>query len=76
MTGLFPASLYRGKYIPNKECSDAWIRDNVYTILAVWGLSQAYKKRADLDEDKSKQYELEQVTFFFSLVLILDEVLS
>ena len=75
MTGLFPASLYRGKYIPNKECSDAWIRDNVYNILAVWGLSQAYKKRADLDEDKSKQYELEQVKFF-SLAVILYELFS
>ncbi|KAK9508861.1 hypothetical protein O3M35_006320 [Rhynocoris fuscipes] len=51
VTGLFPAS------IDNKH---AWVRDNVYTILAVWGLSMAYKKVADMDEDRAKAYELEQ----------------
>ncbi|XP_031629307.1 probable phosphorylase b kinase regulatory subunit alpha isoform X2 [Contarinia nasturtii] len=51
VTGLFPAS-------PNN--SHAWIRDNVYCILAVWGLSMAYKKIADQDEDRAKAYELEQ----------------
>ncbi len=38
----------------------AWIRDNVYSILAVWALSMAYKKYTDMDEDKAKTYELEQ----------------
>ncbi|XP_067642162.1 probable phosphorylase b kinase regulatory subunit alpha isoform X7 [Eurosta solidaginis] len=51
VTGLFPAS---------KINSHAWIRDNVYCILAVWGLSMAYKKIADQDEDRAKCYELEQ----------------
>jgi len=51
VTGLFPAS-------PNNN--HAWIRDNVYCILAVWGLSMAYKKIADADEDRAKTYELEQ----------------
>ncbi|XP_075211551.1 putative phosphorylase b kinase regulatory subunit alpha isoform X2 [Lycorma delicatula] len=51
VTGLFPAS-------PDNE--HAWIRDNVYCILAVWGLSMAYKKMADMDEDRAKTYELEQ----------------
>ncbi|XP_017466406.1 PREDICTED: probable phosphorylase b kinase regulatory subunit alpha isoform X8 [Rhagoletis zephyria] len=51
VTGLFPAS---------KNNSHAWIRDNVYCILAVWGLSMAYKKIADQDEDRAKCYELEQ----------------
>ncbi|KAG4068027.1 hypothetical protein HA402_010713 [Bradysia odoriphaga] len=51
VTGLFPAS-------PNNP--HAWIRDNVYCILAVWGLSMAYKKIADQDEDRAKAYELEQ----------------
>lgn len=54
VTGLLPAS-------PNE--SHAWVRDNVYSILAVWGLSMAYKKTADLDEDRAKAYELEQVIF-------------
>ncbi|KAM9327209.1 phosphorylase b kinase regulatory subunit alpha, skeletal muscle isoform [Gastrophryne carolinensis] len=51
VTGLLPAS---------SEHKDAWVRDNVYTILAVWGLSLAYRKNADRDEDKAKAYELEQ----------------
>ena len=40
------------------------MRDNVYGILAVWGLSLAYKKNADADEDRAKVYELEQVCCF------------
>ncbi|XP_053682622.1 probable phosphorylase b kinase regulatory subunit alpha isoform X2 [Sabethes cyaneus] len=51
VTGLFPAS---------PENPHAWVRDNVYCILAVWGLSMAYKKIADQDEDRAKAYELEQ----------------
>uniref|UniRef100_U5EXU1 Phosphorylase b kinase regulatory subunit n=1 Tax=Corethrella appendiculata TaxID=1370023 RepID=U5EXU1_9DIPT len=51
VTGLFPAS---------PQNSHAWVRDNVYCILAVWGLSMAYKKMADQDEDRAKAYELEQ----------------
>lgn len=51
VTGLFPASL---------ENNHAWIRDNVYCILAVWGLAMAYNKMADQDEDRAKAYELEQ----------------
>uniref|UniRef100_UPI00398E4BF5 phosphorylase b kinase regulatory subunit alpha, skeletal muscle isoform-like isoform X7 n=1 Tax=Pristiophorus japonicus TaxID=55135 RepID=UPI00398E4BF5 len=51
VTGLLPAS---------PEQQDAWVRDNVYSILAVWGLGLAYRKTADRDEDKAKAYELEQ----------------
>lgn len=51
VTGLFPAA-------PNND--HAWIRDNLYCILAVWGLSMAFKKIADQDEDRAKTYELEQ----------------
>jgi phosphorylase kinase alpha/beta subunit len=29
-------------------------------MLAVWGLSMAYKKVADMNEDRAKTYELEQ----------------
>lgn len=39
----------------------SWVRDNVYSILCVWGLGLAYRKNADRDEDKAKAYELEQV---------------
>uniref|UniRef100_A0A3P8ZYW0 Phosphorylase b kinase regulatory subunit n=1 Tax=Esox lucius TaxID=8010 RepID=A0A3P8ZYW0_ESOLU len=51
VTGLLPAS---------GEQPDAWVRDNVYSILSVWALSLAYRKNADRDEDKAKAYELEQ----------------
>uniref|UniRef100_A0A8C5FCI9 Phosphorylase b kinase regulatory subunit n=1 Tax=Gadus morhua TaxID=8049 RepID=A0A8C5FCI9_GADMO len=51
VTGLLPAS---------EEQPDAWVRDNVYSVLSVWGLSLAYRKNADRDEDKAKAYELEQ----------------
>ena len=49
VTGLLPASY---------DQKDAWVRDNVYSILAVWGLGLAYRKNADRDEDKAKAYEL------------------
>ena len=39
----------------------AWVRDNVYAILSVWGLGLAYRKFADTDEQRAKCYELEQV---------------
>ncbi|KAM9717118.1 phosphorylase b kinase regulatory subunit alpha, skeletal muscle isoform 1-T1 [Menidia menidia] len=42
------------------EMPDAWVRDNVYSIVSVWALSLAYRKNADRDEDKAKAYELEQ----------------
>ncbi|XP_058148327.1 phosphorylase b kinase regulatory subunit alpha, skeletal muscle isoform isoform X7 [Dasypus novemcinctus] len=51
VTGLLPASY---------DQKDAWVRDNVYSILAVWGLGLAYRKNADRDEDKAKAFELEQ----------------
>uniref|UniRef100_A0A674AZQ6 Phosphorylase b kinase regulatory subunit n=1 Tax=Salmo trutta TaxID=8032 RepID=A0A674AZQ6_SALTR len=51
VTGLLPCSA---------QLPDAWVRDNVYSILAVWGLGMAYRKNADRDEDKAKAYELEQ----------------
>ncbi|XP_037118475.1 phosphorylase b kinase regulatory subunit alpha, skeletal muscle isoform isoform X4 [Syngnathus acus] len=51
VTGLLPGS---------GEQPDAWVRDNVYSIVSVWALSLAYRKNADRDEDKAKAYELEQ----------------
>lgn len=54
VSGLLPASTavnVHGDY------TDAWVRDNVYSILAVWGLSLAYRK---LDEVEGRTCELEQ----------------
>ncbi|ESO88485.1 hypothetical protein LOTGIDRAFT_179098 [Lottia gigantea] len=46
--------------ISSENSTHAWVRDNVYAIIAVWGLAMAYRKTADLDEDRAKAYELEQ----------------
>ncbi|HVZ35425.1 MAG TPA: glycoside hydrolase family 15 protein, partial [Polyangiaceae bacterium] len=56
VTGLLPASTavtIHGDY------RDAWVRDNVYSILAVWGLALAYRA---LDDDGGRGYELEHRT--------------
>lgn len=41
ITGLLPASTAVNTH---GDYTDAWVRDNVYSILSVWGLSLAYKK--------------------------------
>lgn len=53
ITGLLPAST---AVTAHGDYTDAWVRDNVYSILAVWGLALAYRK---VDEDKGRAYELE-----------------
>lgn len=42
-----------------------WVRDNLYCIMAIWGLSLAYKKISDVDEDITKAYELEMVNVIY-----------
>lgn len=54
ITGLLPASTAVNAH---GDYTDAWVRDNVYSILAVWGLALAYRK---IDEDQGRTYELEQ----------------
>ncbi|KAF9304628.1 hypothetical protein BGZ74_001014 [Mortierella antarctica] len=52
-TGLIPASVavtIHGDY------RDAWVRDNVYSIMAVFGLALAYRR---VDDDEGRAYELE-----------------
>ena len=41
ITGLLPASTAVNAH---GDYTDAWVRDNVYSIMSVWGLSLAYKK--------------------------------
>jgi len=53
ITGLLPASTAVNAH---GDYSDAWVRDNVYSILAVWGLALVYRKH---DDDKGRIYELE-----------------
>ena len=54
ISGLLPASTAvttHGNY------TDAWVRDNVYSILAAWGLAMAYRK---VDGGQERTYLLEQ----------------
>ncbi len=53
ITGLLPASTAVNAH---GDYTDAWVRDNVYSILAVWGLALAYRK---FDDDQGRAYELE-----------------
>jgi len=53
LTGLFAAG---------KDTDHAWVRDNVYAIMSIWGLSLSYKKQLDQMENWTKCYELEQVS--------------
>ncbi|MBE7382103.1 MAG: glycoside hydrolase family 15 protein [Leptolyngbya sp. SIO1E4] len=54
VSGLLPAST---AVTTHGDYTDAWVRDNVYSILAVWGLALAYRK---VDENQGRTYELEQ----------------
>ena len=56
VTGLLPASI---AVTAHGDYRDAWVRDNVYSIMAVWGLGLAYRA---LDDDDGRGYELEQRT--------------
>ncbi|HWO13038.1 MAG TPA: glycoside hydrolase family 15 protein [Polyangiaceae bacterium] len=56
VTGLLPASI---AVTVHGDYRDAWVRDNVYSILAVWGLALAYRA---LDDDAGRGYELERRT--------------
>ena len=53
VTGLLPASTAVNEH---GDYRDAWVRDNVYSIMAVWGLALAYRK---LDDDGGRGFELE-----------------
>ena len=56
ITGLLPASTAVNAH---GDYTDAWVRDNVYSILAAWGLALAYRR---LDEGDDRAYRLEQST--------------
>ncbi|KAF9116148.1 hypothetical protein BGX27_004488 [Mortierella sp. AM989] len=52
-TGLIPAST---AVTSHGDYRDAWVRDNVYSIMAVFGLALAYRR---VDDDEGRAYELE-----------------
>jgi len=55
VSGLLPAST---AITTHGDYTDAWVRDNVYSIMSVWTLSMAFKRGGD----KIKYDELEQST--------------
>ncbi len=54
VTGLLPASTAVNAH---GDYTDAWVRDNVYSILSVWGLALAYRKH---DPDHARSFTLAQ----------------
>ncbi|CAM0134733.1 hypothetical protein VKS41_000715 [Umbelopsis sp. WA50703] len=52
-SGLIPASV---AITTHGDYTDAWVRDNVYSIYAVFGLALAYRR---VDDDSGRLYELE-----------------
>ncbi|MFP4294906.1 MAG: glycoside hydrolase family 15 protein [Halothiobacillaceae bacterium] len=54
VTGLLPASTAVNAH---GDYTDAWVRDNVYSVLAVWGLGLAYRR---VDTGTARVHELEQ----------------
>ncbi len=55
VTGLLPASTSINTH---GDYTDAWVRDNVYSIMCVWALGLAYRKRGE----KVRCDQLEQAT--------------
>ena len=56
VSGLLPASTAVNQH---GDYTDAWVRDNVYSILAVWGLALAYRRQ---DDPEGRGVELEFAT--------------
>ncbi|MDD2829483.1 MAG: glycoside hydrolase family 15 protein [Sulfuricurvum sp.] len=54
VTGLLPAST---AITAHGDYTDAWVRDNVYSIMSVWGLALSYKK---VDPTHPRSYLLSQ----------------
>ncbi|KAJ1924028.1 hypothetical protein IWQ60_005491 [Tieghemiomyces parasiticus] len=55
-TGLIPASV---AVTTHGDYRDAWVRDNVYSIMCVFGLALAYRR---IDDELGRAYELEHST--------------
>ena len=53
VTGLLPAST---AVTVHGDYTDAWVRDNVYSIYAVWGLALAYQRHAP-DHRRTRELE-------------------
>lgn len=55
LTGLLPASTAVNNH---GDYTDAWVRDNVYSVICVWSLGMAFRRQGELN----KSDQLEQAT--------------
>eukprot|EP00731_Ephydatia_muelleri_P030533 Em0022g47a len=58
-TGLLPAFVLKDG-TAGWASNHAWVRDNVYSVVSVWGLALAYRNIAEREDDKMKAFHLEQ----------------
>ncbi len=65
VSGLLPASTAVNAH---GDYTDAWVRDNVYSVLAVWGLGLAYRREQC---DNTRAYLLEQSVVKLMRALLL-----
>src|SRR5512147_2839751 len=64
-TGLLPVATTAAMHADHNP---AWMRDNVYSMLALWGLAQAYRR---YDDSKGRQQQLEQAAVHLMRGLLL-----
>ncbi len=64
-TGLLPVATTAAMHVDHNP---AWMRDSVYSMLALWGLAQAYRR---YDDSKSRQQQLEQAAVHLMRGLLL-----
>jgi len=72
VTGLLPVATTAAMHADHNP---AWMRDNIYSMLPIWGLAQAYRRGGD---SKGRQQQLEQaaVQLMRGLLLTLMKQLS
>ena len=63
-TGLLPASTSINTH---GDYTDAWVRDNVYSILGVWALGMAYRRQGETE--RSDQLEQSSIKLMRGLLL-------
>ena len=61
MTGLLPPFVTDQGVVGGDFAGHAWVRDNVYSVLVMWGLSLAYRRKGEGENDRQRGTELEKV---------------
>ena len=69
VTGLLPAST---AITVHGDYTDAWVRDNVYSIYAVWGLTLAFRRHAP-DDRRGRELEHAVVRLMRGLLAVMGQ---